>query len=198
MKVVFHPGEQDRHTNVQGHLREKILSSSPKTREWIVSSLLKETCKEQGVAEGGSVSLATGGTSLSVTVGGPKQKPAPKFSNESLNQLQLKIGASDNKMNVLGNYLRINCGRDSVSKMDSHMTEQNNKLKNMFDVKYITQTKTTSQKRAENSDESEKNNKKKNKQEVKVEIPVVFAKDTEELACLVMKERNLDPCNTTV
>ena len=68
----------------------------------------------------------------------------------------------------------------------------------MFDVKYITQTKTTSQKRAENSDESEKNNKKKNKQEVKVEIPVVFAKDTEELACLVMKERNLDPGNTTV
>ena len=110
-------------TSKRKNTEQLVRSSSPKTRERIVSSLLKETCKEQGVAEGGSVSLATGGTSLSVTVGGPKQKPAPKFSNESLNQLQLKMGASDNKMNVLGNYLRINCGRDSVSKMDSHMTE---------------------------------------------------------------------------
>ena len=67
-------------------------------------------------------------------------KPKPKFSNESLTRLQLKMGTSDNKMKVLSNYLRINCGRDSVEKLQQHMIERNKRLEDFFDVKNLKQT----------------------------------------------------------
>ena len=85
--------------------------------------------------------MTTGGTPLKATLGKTKQKPAPKFSNESLYKLQLKINASDNNMKTLGNFLRVNCGRDSVNKHDAFMKERNTKLEEFFDTKKVIVTK---------------------------------------------------------
>ena len=121
----------------------------------MISSQLKEVFKEQGVSiHSGTASLTTGGTPI--TLGKKKLKPAPKFTNESINRLQLKTGNSDNKMRTIANFLRIHCGRDSVHKLDESLTERNKKLEDYFNVEKITQTKYV-------TEESTKNGKKQKK-----------------------------------
>ena len=122
-------------------MTEMIKDNSPRSKERLVSSQLKAVFEEQGVStEGGTVALATGGPPICTTLGQVKLKPAPKFSSESLLRLQLKIRASDNKMNSLGNFLRINCGRDSVRNLKTDMSERNKKLVDHFECKNMLQT----------------------------------------------------------
>ena len=87
--------------------------------------------------QGGTATLATGGTPLTATLGKIKLKPGPKFSNDSLNRLQLKMGASDNNIKTLGNFLRVNCGRESVNKHEAFMKERNTKLEEFFETKKV-------------------------------------------------------------
>ena len=93
--------------------------SSQKSKERVLSSQLKEVFSNKGIStRGGTTTLTTGGTPIQATLGKVKAKPPPKFSNESLTKLQLKMNTSDRKMNILGNFLRINCGRASVNKLE--------------------------------------------------------------------------------
>lgn len=129
--------EEERRNNVEEMVRNNITRS----REMIISSQLKKMFQEQGAStRGGAVNLTTEGTPISASLGKTKEKPVPKFTNDSLQQLQLKMGTSDNKMKILGNYLRINCGRDSVNKLSKHMAERNVKLAEHFDVISMEQT----------------------------------------------------------
>ena len=178
-------------------MEDLVRENSKNTKERIVSSQLKEVFEEQNVStQGGTVFLTTGGTPLAATLGKPKKRPPPKFSNESLTRLQLKMGVSDNKMRVVGNYLRVNCGRDSVDNQRDHMMERNKKLANQFTVKNIVQTQYVT---IEDDEDSEKKKKKKKKKETQeVVIPVVFAQDVEDLASLIMLERGLTPDNSLV
>ena len=172
-----------------------IRNSSGRSKEKIVSSQLKEVFDEKGVStRGGTSTLGSGGTAITATVGKPKhkKKPPPKFTNESLNRLQLKIGASSNNMTVVGNYLRVHCGRPSVHKLEDHMTERNQKLLDKFDTTKIVQKEYVTK-----SVEDEAKQKRK-KETRDVEKTVVYAKDVEELAGFVMKERNLAPENSVV
>ena len=99
------------------------------------------------------------------------------------------MGVTDNKMKVLGNYLRVNCGRNSVDKLKDHMIERNKKLVDHFTFKNVEQTEYVTIAEDEDVDK-----KKKRKKEIqKVDIPVVFAKDVEDLASLIMTERGLTP-----
>ena len=169
------------------NVEELVRKTSQKSKERIVSSQLKEVFESKGIStKGGTAKLTTGGTSLQATLGKPAGKPAPKFTNESLSRLQIKMGTSDNKMNVLGNFLRINCGRSSVVELADHMTERNKKLQDHFDVTLLAQTEYV----------TEEVDGKKKKTTREVDLPVVFAKDVESLAGFIMRERNLDPINT--
>ena len=109
---------QGKRINVEAIVRNTIR----KSKERVISSQLKEVFEEKGVStRGGSTALTTGGTPIIAMLGKTNLKPVPKFSNESLTQLQLKMGNSDRKMNILGNFLRINCGRASVNKLEEHI-----------------------------------------------------------------------------
>ena len=159
-----------------------------------MSSQLKEVFEDKGVStKGGTANLATGGKPLTATLGKLKLKPPPMFTNESLNKLQLKMGASDRKMKVLGNFLRVNCGRDTVKKHQEHMTIRNQKLEDYFSVKSVSQTEYVTKDSDEISDK-----KKKVKEEKKVEKPVVYANNVEELVTLIMEERGLTPDTSIV
>ena len=167
-----------------------VRKSSQKSKERVLSSQLKEVFAEKGVStRGGTTKLTTGGTPIHATLGKSKAKPTPKFSNESLTKLQLKMNVSDRKMNVLGNYLRINCGRASVNKLDDYLTQQNQKLQDSFAVKKVSQVKYVTN----TTDESKG---KKRKKTVDVELPVVYAMDVEDLVGVLMEERKLDPSQT--
>ena len=115
-----------------------VRSSSPRSKEKVLSSQLKEVFQEKGVpTKGGSISLTIKGMPLTTTLGKLPEKPTPKFTNECLNRLQLKMGASDNKMKIMGNFLRVNCGRDSVQNHEDFMKERNSKLEEFFDTKMV-------------------------------------------------------------
>ena len=176
-------------------MEEVVRQSSRRSKEKVLSSQLKEVFQEQGIStRGGTAKLATGGTPLTATLGKPKQKPAPKFSNDSLNKLQLKMGASDKNMKTLGNFLRVNCGRDSVNKHEAFMKERNTKLEEFFETKNVIMTKYVTEETVGKTGEKKK---KKSKTITKEEeTPVVFAKDVEELAGYVMRERGQEPSKT--
>ena len=172
------------------NMEDLVRSSSDRTREKVISSQLKEVFHAKGIpTRGGTVKLATGSHPLSATLGAPVVKPQPKFTNEALNRLQLKMGASDNKMNIMANFLRINCGRNSVEKVQDHMSARNKKLDDMFDIKYVKQSEYTTTGEVEEG----KSNKKRKKEVKEVDLPVVYAKNVEELASLIMVERGLTP-----
>ena len=171
---------------------ELVRNSSEKTKQRIVSSQLKEIFEQAGAStRGGEVKLSTGGKPISVSLGKSNNKPSTYFSNESLNRLQLKMGATDNKMKVLANFLRINCSRSSVTKLDQHMIDRNKLFSDQFAVKNIVLTKNV----AKEVDDDKENKKKAKKEKVEVSVPVVYAKDPEEVACLVMSARGLSPEN---
>ena len=173
-------------------MEQMVKKSSQKTKERVISSQLKEVFEEKGVStQGGTTKLSTGGTPIFATLGKPKSKPDPKFTNESLTRLQLKMNASDRKMNILGNFLRINCGRASVIKLEENMTMRNQMLEEYFDVANVVQTKYV-----KDPSEQEDDKKKKKKITKEVEVPVVFANDVEDLAGLIMHECNLEPGTT--
>ena len=92
-----------------------VRQSSKRTKERVVSSGLKDVAEEQGTStRGGTVTLTTGGTPFSATLGtAGKQQSAPRFSNEVLDRLQLKTGMSDNTAKVVDNFLQ----QLSMSKM---------------------------------------------------------------------------------
>ena len=114
-------------------LEELLRNTSEKTKQRVISSQLKEVFHDQGVStQGGTVQLSTGGGPVLASLGKIQQKPTPKFSNETLNKLQNKIGASDKKMNILGNFLRVGCGRSSVVNLQKQMIERNKKLRGVF------------------------------------------------------------------
>ena len=97
-------------------------------------------------------------------------------------------------MNILGNFLRVNCGRSTVVKLQNHMTERNKQLANQFTVKNVTQTEYVT-----NEDACEEDSKKKRKKDTRqVEILVVYANNVEELVALTMKERGLTPESSIV
>ena len=174
-------------------------SSSNKTKEKVIASQLKEVFDAKGVStRGGTAKLLTGGPNpLSATLGQhPDMKAKPKFSSESLTRLQLKMGASDNKMKILSNYLRINCGRHSVEKLQQHMIERNKRLEDFFEVKNMKQTQYVTTEGEENNNSA--TNKKKKREASEVLVPVVYANDVEGLASLVMAERGLSPENSLV
>ena len=95
------------------------------------------------------------------------------------------MGAIDNKMNIMANFLRINCGRNSVEKVQDHLSARNKKLDDMFDIKYVKQSEYTTTGEVEEG----KSNKKRKKEVKEVDLPVVYAKNVEELASLIMVER---------
>ena len=172
-------------------LEELIRNTSKKSRERVLSSQLKEVFQDQGVSsKGGSVHLATGGTPIQASLGKIKQKPPPRFSNTTMNRLQTRIGASDKKMNVIANFLRVGCGRSSVVKLQEEMTERNRKLTDMFEAKMLKQKKYVVD---EEEEKENKPKKKKKKKVVDVVKPAVIAKNVEDLAALVMAERGLKP-----
>ena len=169
--------------------------SSKRTKERVVSSGLREVAEQQGTStRGGIVTLTTGGTRLSATLGtAGKKQSAPRFSNEVLDRLQLKTGMSDNNMKVLDNCLRVVCGRSSVSNHEQHMKERNTKLTDLFDHTHIVLTEYVTE---EKDTEGEKKQKKKTTCDV--QKPVVYVKDVEQFASLVMAHRNLQPADSLV
>ena len=173
-------------------------SSSDKTKEKVLASQLKEVFDAKGVStRGGTAKLITGGPNpLSATLGQhPDMKPKPKFFNESLTRLQLKTGASDNKMKVLSNYLRINFGRDSVEKLQQHMIERNKRLEYFFDVKNLKPTQYIT---TEGEELNNNATKKKKKEASELLVPVVYSNNVEGLASLLMAERGLSPENSLI
>jgi hypothetical protein len=178
------------------NVEELVRNTSRLSKERIMSSQLKEVFEDQGAStSGGTVRLTTGGTPILASLGQAQPKPGPKFDNEALNRLQLKMGESDNKMKILDNFLRVHCGRSSVHLHEEYMIERNQMLKEFFGHKKITQVEYVKEKA--NSKETEKKKKKK-KETREVEKTVAYAKDVEVLAQVVMEERNLDPDNVVV
>ena len=96
------------------------------------------------------------------------------------------MGASDNDMKTVGNFLRIHCGRGSVIKLDEYMKERNSMLRDKFEVKKIIQAEYVNTE----MDSSEVSKQKKKKDTTLVEKSVVYAKDGEELACFIMEAKN--------
>ena len=179
-------------TAKRSNLEELIRNSSNKSRERVLSSQLKEIFEVKGVStKGGTVSLSTGGTPILASLGKIRQKPDIKFSNETLNRLQNSIGASDRKMNIVGNFLRAECGRASVVKLQLNMLERNKKLSRHFEGKMLNQKKYITD--PSDSKENEEDSKKKKKILVEVMKPAVMVKSVEDLASHVMIERNLSP-----
>ena len=190
------PGQQHNcnKSTKRENIEELVRKNSPKTKGRIVSSQLKEVFTEQGAStRGGTVVLHTDGSPISASLGVFKQKPAPKFSNEILNKLQIKAGISDNKMKIVDNFLRVNCGRSSVIGHEKHMVERNSRLEEMFDhtkvvmIEYIN----------ENVD-GENGKQKKKKVTCEKEKPVAYAKDVEHLAKFVLEHRQLDASDALI
>ena len=151
-------------------------------------------CGKQGIStQGGTVILSTVGTPLLATLGKIYQNP-PKFSNESLTKLQVKMGASDNDMKTVGNFLRIHCGRGSVVKLDEYMKERNNMLRDKFEVKKIIQAEYVNME----VDSSEFSKQKKKKDTTLVVKCVVYAKHVGDLACFIIEARNFTPSSSMV
>ena len=122
------------------NIEDLVRSSSARSKERVIGSQLQEVFQKQNVSTtGGSVLLATGGRPLQATLGHVNNRPVPKFSSEVLNRLQSKIGVSDSKMNVVGNFLRVSCGRDSVVNLQQNMIDRNKLLEDQFEVKIIKQ-----------------------------------------------------------
>lgn len=179
-------------TAKRSNLEDLVRSSSSKSRERVLSSQLKEVFVVQGVStKGGTVSLSTGGAPIQATLGKIKQKPDIKFSNETLKRLQISLGASDRKMNIVGNFLRAECGRGSVMKLQHNMVERNKKLSRHFEGKMLEQKELIT----DPSDDKEnvKDPKKKKKILVEVKKPAVIVKSVEDFASQVMMERNISP-----
>ena len=170
---------QTKRKNLEGLVR----TFSDNSKERFVSSQLKEIFSNKGDStNGGIVKLATGGRPISASLGHLKAKPLPKFTNESLNRLQLQLGVSDNKMKDVDNFLRVHCGRDSVNKHEEYMKERNSLLKDKFCVKFVSQTEKVP---VDNGDQE-------NKKETELHDvlkPVVFANNVEDLVSFVLKER---------
>ena len=160
-----------------------------------MSSGLREVAQEQGSStRGGMVTLTTGGTPLSATLGKTaKQQTAPRFSNEVLDRLQLKAGLSDNTMKTVDNFLRVTCGRSSVSNHKQHMKERNTMLAELFDHTEIVLTEYVTEEK-EGGDEK----KVRKKATSDVQKPVVYVKDVEQFASMVMAKRNLSPADSLV
>ena len=176
---------QERNSN----LEELVKQSSEKGRERVISSQLKSVFEAQGVsAEGGTVSLSTGGTPIQATLGRRREKPSIKFTTEVLNNLQSSIGVSDRKMNIVGNFIRIECGRASVVNLQSDMVSRNKKLAHHFEGKMIKQTEYTNE-----GADRESSEKKKKKTVVEVEKPAAIVKDVEDFVSQVLIERQLRP-----
>ena len=79
------------------NLGDFVRSNSDTTKSKVTSSLLKSICTDTGVSSsGGTVSLATGGKPLPVTVGKPSTVVRqPRFTFDSLKRLQSSINLSD-------------------------------------------------------------------------------------------------------
>ena len=181
--------KQTKRNNLEGLVR----TFSDNSKQRLVSSQLKEIFTNKGIStDGGSVKLATGGCPKSASLGQSKAKPLPKFTNESLNRHQLLLGVSDNKIKVVDNFLRVNCGRDSVNKHEEYMKERNSMLKDKFCVKLVSQKEYVSE------DKEDKENFKKKKELHDVLKPVVFANDVEDLANFIMQERGMYVFNNLV
>lgn len=180
----------------RNNLEELLRNTSDKSKERVLSSQLKEVFEVQGAStKGGTVTLATGGTPVQATLGKLQKKPDIKFSNEALNRLQTSIGSSDRKMNIVAHFLRAECGRSSVVKVQEEMMERNKKLARHFESKMLKQKKyVTDSEDKENCDSK----KKKKKVVVEVEKPAVVVKSVEDLVSHVMLERNLSPENSEI
>ena len=193
----FAPGKphQCSRSTRRENLEELVRQSSKRTKEQVVSTGLREVAEEQGTStRGGTVTLTTGGKPLSATLGtAGKAQSAPRFTNEVLDRLQLKTGMSDNQAKVVDNFLRVHCGRSSVSNHEQYMKERNTKLADLFDHTHIALTEYVTE---EKDTEGEKKQKKKTTSDV--QKPVVYVKDVEEFASLVMRERNLQPADSLV
>ena len=117
-----------------------IRSNSEKSKEQIVSSQLKDIFESQNIEKkGGTVSLSTRGTPIQATLGSNYNERTPKnvFTNDSLSKLQVKLSLSDNKMKIVGNFLRIECGRKSVVNLNSYLKERNHIFDEDFETKAI-------------------------------------------------------------
>ena len=182
------------------NLAELLRKTSQKSKERVLSSQLKEVFIDQGTStQGGTVSLATGGLPIQATLGKSQQQKAPvKFSFETMNRLQNSIGASDRKMNIIGNFLRVGCGRSAVDKLEEKMVERNKKLSRHFESKMLKQKKYVADEDETNKENTEGKKKKKKKIVVEVEKPAVMVKDVEDLASHVMLERNLNPADCEI
>lgn len=178
------------------NLEDLLRNTSEKSKERVISSQLKEVFVAKGATtKGGTVTLATGGTPVQATLGKLHQKPDIKFSQEALNKLQSSIGASDRKMNIVANFLRGECGRASVVKIQEEMMERNKKLSRHFESKILKQKKYVTE---DGDNENADSKKKKKKVAVEVEKPVVVVKSVEDFATHVMLERNLSPENCEI
>ena len=90
------------------------------------------------------------------------------------------MGASDNKMKILGNFLRVNYGRDSVQNHENFMKEKNLKLDDFVDTKIVIWKKYVME---ETIDESGRKKKEKSKTVMEdEETHVGFTKDVVGLA----------------
>ena len=177
---------QERNSN----LEELVKQSSEKGREIVISSQLKEVYEAQGVStKGGTVTISTRGAPIQTTLGKSRDKPSIKFTTEALNKLQSSIGVSDRKMNIVGNFIRIECGRASVVNLQSDMLSRNKKFAPHFEGKMIKQTEY-----ANEGDEGERSaDKKKKKIAVEVYKPAAMVKNVEDFVSQVLIERQLRP-----
>ena len=90
------------------------------------------------------------------SLGTVKSNDPRKFSPGGLNRLQAKLGVSDNKMNIIGNYLRVKCGRGSVVKLQEDLVNRNKLFNEDFEVKIIKQ-KVYEEKESDDSNENKIN-----------------------------------------
>lgn len=168
----------------RNNLEELIRSSSGRSRGKVLAGQLKEVFAEQGVTtKGGTVELETGTKPIKATLG-VKQKPQPFFSTEAMNKLQAKLGVSDRKMLDAAHFLRVYCGRASVTDLKLQMNKRNHMLDQFFTSKMIPQTKYQNE-----VDEKGK----KTRTVVSTTKPAVFTSDVQDLASKVMIERGLSP-----
>ena len=177
------------------NLQNLVRESSCRTKEKVITSQLKEVFEEKEISTaGGTVMLSTGGTPIQASLGTVKSNDPRKFSPGGLNRLQAKLGVSDNKMNIIGNYLRVKCGRGSVVKLQEDLVNRNKLFNEDFEVKIIKQ-KVYEEKE---SDDSNENKIKSKKVAVEVEKTVVKVKDTVEFAAKIMAARGLLPEESVV
>ena len=137
----YGPGKE--HTCTKGKRQENInnivRSCSPKSKEHVVSTQLKEIFEDKKTStEGGKILLSTGGPPIQATLG-IATKPQPLFTSEELNRQQTKLSLSDNKMKIAGNFLHIKCGKKYVVNLKKYMTERNKIFAEDFEHKVIKQ-----------------------------------------------------------